>query len=158
MNYPMRLPSLKIFLVGFLVCCHFIVSAQYQIPEKPKTLYPVYDEAGLLTETEKQTLNDKLIKFEDSTSTEIEVIIIPSTKGEDVNFLATQFGEKWGIGKKNIDNGKISLRRSQLKLADSGNCTMNIWLGKQYLGQTDKVESDNKNTQSINFIIESVKK
>ena len=113
MNYPMRLPSLKIFLVGFLVCCHFIVSAQYQIPEIPKTLYPVYDEAGLLTETEKQTLNDKLIKFEDSTSTEIEVIIIPSTKGEDVNFLATQFGQKWEIGKKNIDNGVVFLIASE---------------------------------------------
>ena len=109
----MRLPSLKIFLVGFLVCCHFLVSAQYQIPEKPKTLYPVYDEAGILTENEKQTLNDKLIKFEDSTSTEIEVIIIPSTKGEDVNFLATQFGEKWGIGKKNIDNGVVFLIASE---------------------------------------------
>ena len=109
MNYLMRLPSLKIFLVSFLVCCHFLVSAQYQIPEKPKTLYPIFDEAGLLTESEKQTLNDKLIKFEDSTSTEIEVIIIPSTKGEDVNFLAAQFGEKWGIGKKNIDNGVVFL-------------------------------------------------
>ena len=74
-----------------------------------------------------------------------------------INFLEKD-AEFIRVYKKNIDNGKISLRRSQLKLADSGNCTMNIWLGKQYLGQTDKVETDNKNTQSINFIIESVKK
>ena len=105
----MRLPSLKIFFVSFLLCCSFLVTAQYKIPEKPTVLYPVYDEAGLLSETEKQTLNEKLIKFEDSTSTEIEVIIIPSTKGEDVNFLATQFGEKWGIGKKKVDNGVVFL-------------------------------------------------
>ena len=93
----------------FLLCCSFLVTAQYKIPEKPTVLYPVYDEAGLLSETEKQTLNEKLIKFEDSTSTEIEVIIIPSTKGEDVNFLATKFGEKWGIGKKKVDNGVVFL-------------------------------------------------
>lgn len=33
--------------------------------------------------------------------------------------------------------GKISLRRSQFELAKK-NAAMAIWLGKQYLGQTDK--------------------
>jgi hypothetical protein len=36
--------------------------------------------------------------------------------------------------------GKISLRRTQFKLAEK-NQTMAIWLGKQYLGQTDKIEN-----------------
>ena len=62
------------------------------------------------------------------------------------------------IYKKLSSTGKMSLRRQQFKSAENGNVTMQIWLGKQWLGQTDKVESDNKNTQSINFIIESVKK
>ena len=35
--------------------------------------------------------------------------------------------------------GKISLRRSQWKLAEK-NANMAIWLGKQYLGQKDIVE------------------
>lgn len=35
--------------------------------------------------------------------------------------------------------GKISLRRSQFRMAEN-NPTMAIWLGKQYLGQTDKQE------------------
>lgn len=34
--------------------------------------------------------------------------------------------------------GKASLRRMQFKTAEAGNATMLIWLGKQYLGQTDK--------------------
>lgn len=34
--------------------------------------------------------------------------------------------------------GRISLRRSQWQLAQKGNATMLIWLGKQYLGQRDK--------------------
>ena len=33
--------------------------------------------------------------------------------------------------------GKISLRRSQFRLAEK-NASMAIWLGKQYLDQTDK--------------------
>ncbi|MPS66329.1 MAG: methanol dehydrogenase [Chryseobacterium sp.] len=105
----MRLHSLKIVFSFLLLCFYGLVSAQYTIPKKPPILYPVYDEANLLSQQEKDKLNDKLIKFADSTSTEIEVIIIPSTKGEDVNFLATMFGEKWGIGKKDIDNGIVFL-------------------------------------------------
>ena len=101
------------FLRGFIWVLLFSVgsglSAQYTIPEKPKVLYPVYDETGLLSSEEKELLNQKLIKFEDSTSTEIEVVIIPSTKGEDINFLATRFGQTWGIGKKGVDNGVVFL-------------------------------------------------
>jgi len=37
-------------------------------------------------------------------------------------------------------NGKISLRRLQFKLAEKS-YAMAIWLGKQYLGQTDKIEA-----------------
>ena len=42
--------------------------------------------------------------------------------------------------KKGREKGKISLRRAQYKRAMDGNTTMQIWLGKQYLGQTDKLE------------------
>jgi len=41
---------------------------------------------------------------------------------------------------------KTSLRRMQWKSAESGNVTMQIWLGKQLLGQKDRndVTSDDK--------------
>lgn len=42
--------------------------------------------------------------------------------------------------KRGFDNGKASLRRKQYEVAMGGNCTMLVWLGKQYLGQTEKVE------------------
>ena len=33
--------------------------------------------------------------------------------------------------------GRISVRRMQMKLLESGNATMGVWLGKQMLGQTE---------------------
>ena len=39
--------------------------------------------------------------------------------------------------------GKISLRRAQWHLAEK-NVTMAIWLGKQYLGQKDRIEYEDK--------------
>ena len=38
--------------------------------------------------------------------------------------------------------GKVSIRRKQYEVAQKGNVTMLIWLGKQYLGQKDKQETD----------------
>ena len=38
---------------------------------------------------------------------------------------------------KGRENGRSSLRRIQWKSALGGNTTMQIWLGKQYLGQRD---------------------
>ena len=61
------------------------------------------------------------------------------------------------VYKRNLDTGKISLRRSQMKLADNGNATMNIWLGKQYLGQTDKIESKNENTDTNDKVFNKLK-
>lgn len=45
--------------------------------------------------------------------------------------FAEYFAQKRGVG-------KISLRRAQWQLAQKGNATMLIWLGKQYLSQRDK--------------------
>lgn len=108
MNYPMRLRSLKkIFTFLFLGLSIFAFSQL--VPNKPAKIFPVTDEVGLLTAAEKEQLNQKLIKFHDSTSTEIAVIIIPTAKGEDINYLATMYGEKWGIGEKEQDNGIVFL-------------------------------------------------
>ncbi|MGA9213354.1 TPM domain-containing protein [Kaistella sp.] len=104
----MRLHSRNYFLAFLLLGLNIFVFAQ-KVPEKPAILYPVYDQVGLLTPSQKDELNQKLIKFSDSTSTEIEVIILPTTGGEDVNYLATMYGEKWGIGQKGIDNGIVFL-------------------------------------------------
>ena len=51
------------------------------------------------------------------------------------------------IFKTKSSGGKMSLRRRQFKSAEEGNVTMQIWLGKQYLGQTDKVEEKITNTE-----------
>lgn len=44
-----------------------------------------------------------------------------------------------GIYKRGQENGKMSLRRIQFKLAEK-NATMALWLGKQYLNQKDNME------------------
>ena len=43
----------------------------------------------------------------------------------------------WDLG---VGNGRASLRRMQFMAAQKGSVPMQIWLGKQYLGQKDKSE------------------
>lgn len=44
--------------------------------------------------------------------------------------------------RKHTEGGKASLRRLQWAAAEKGSITMLIWLGKQMLGQNDKVEQN----------------
>ena len=51
------------------------------------------------------------------------------------------------------EQGKSSLRKLQWKTALSGNATMMIWLGKQYLGQTDKLDSNINGDLTLDVIL-----
>ena len=83
--------------------------AQYEIPDIPEVQTSVYDYINLLSAVQKQNLENKLIRYSDSTSTQIVLVTISSTKGENINYLGAQWGEKWGIGQKNKDNGILIL-------------------------------------------------
>lgn len=56
------------------------------------------------------------------------------------------------VYKKKSSRGKASLRRMQFKSAESGNVTMQIFLGKNYLGQSDRAEIEAPDTQ-INITV-----
>lgn len=62
------------------------------------------------------------------------------------------YGEGFSeIYKKKSQAGKMSLRRAQFKMAQT-NTTMAIWLGKQYLGQTDKNETQYANNVKVKIV------
>ena len=60
------------------------------------------------------------------------------------------------VHKKLSSGGKISLRRKMFESAIGGNTTMMIWLSKQHLGMTDKVEqkTEVKTQQEIVYTAE----
>ena len=102
-------------LVQLLVCFLFtqISFAQFTIPTKPDFQTSVYDYATILSATEKSQLEEKLVRYSDSTSTQIVVITIESLKGEDVSQLATKWAQTWGLGQAKEDNGVIILVAKQ---------------------------------------------
>ncbi|QLG47271.1 TPM domain-containing protein [Costertonia aggregata] len=90
------------------------------MPSKPNKSQQtsVYDYVNLLSVPQKNTLQQKLVRYADSTSTQIVVAIINSTKGENINFLGAQWGQKWGIGQAKEDNGiLVLLAKSDRRIA-----------------------------------------
>lgn len=107
-------------MLWLFVCSFNISHAQYDIPEKPSFIPPVIDSTKTLSKQEFKFLYDKLKNYNDTTSTEVALIIIPTTKGENINFLGAQWGEKWKIGQKGKDNGiLILLAKDDRKIAIS---------------------------------------
>lgn len=95
---------LLISIVGF--------SQGFKIPEKPSDLKDqkaVYDFIKLLSKRDSIQLENKLVCYADTTSTQIVVAIISSTEGENIAYLAANWGEKWGIGQAEKDNGVLIL-------------------------------------------------
>jgi uncharacterized protein len=106
---------LKLFLCFLVTQIGF---AQYTIPEKPAFQTSVYDYAKVLSETEKAQLEEKLVRYADSTTTQIVIVTIESLKGEDVSQLATNWAQTWGIGQAKEDNGVIILlAKAEKKIA-----------------------------------------
>jgi uncharacterized protein len=114
--------SKGLFQFIFLLIAFFTTNcifAQFEIPKIPEKQTSVYDYANILSAQEKAQLEEKLIRYSDSTTTQIVVITIESLKGEDVSQLATKWGQTWGIGgTKQDDNGVIILlAKNEKKIA-----------------------------------------
>ena len=69
----------------------------------------VNDYAGLLSPAVKAKLEAQLTQLEKDTTAEVAVITIKSLEGDSIEDYASRLFEKWGIGKKGVDNGVLFL-------------------------------------------------
>jgi len=87
------------------------------IPDRPVPPRLVNDFAGLLKPEEVNNLERKLVSFNDSTSTQVAIVIVRSLGEYEKADFAQQLAEKWGIGQKGLNNGILILVKP--KTADS---------------------------------------
>ncbi|MCB0517848.1 MAG: TPM domain-containing protein [Lewinellaceae bacterium] len=76
-----------------------------EIPPKPNPPRLVNDFAGILTSGEKAALEQKLVAYDDSTSTQIAIVIEQSLDGDDIFDYSYRLAEAWGIGREGKNNG-----------------------------------------------------
>jgi len=96
----------KLIIICILLLGTVWAMAQ-DIPSKPSTL--VNDYTNTLSAGDKQQLEAKVDAFNDSTSTQIAVVLIKSLGDYDIDEYGTALGRKWGIGQKDKNNGILIL-------------------------------------------------
>jgi len=106
---------LKYIFITVIILAGGSTRAQ-QFPEQmvPKRL--VNDYTGLLTEQQQIALENKLLAFNNETSTQIAVVTYDDLQGYDINDYAQRLGEEWGIGQAEHDNGLIILVSPESRL------------------------------------------
>lgn len=79
--------------------------AQKAVPKQMNPPRLVSDFAGLLERNEVNGLERKLVKYNDSTSTQIAIVIENSLEGDEIISYCQRLAEGWGIGQAGKDNG-----------------------------------------------------
>ncbi|MBI4312507.1 MAG: TPM domain-containing protein [Chloroflexi bacterium] len=97
---PFAAISLAIALLG-----SGIASAQ----ELPRPVGFVNDFAGLIPDDTEAELEALLQQFEQETQAEIAVVTIVNLGGDTIEGYAVRLFQRWGIGKKGVDNGVLLL-------------------------------------------------
>ena len=80
-----------------------------QLPSPPYPPRLVNDYTGTLSASQISTLEQKLVAYNDSTSTQILVLLVNDLQGYSIEQYATEIGHSWGVGQKNKNNGVVIL-------------------------------------------------
>jgi uncharacterized protein len=94
------------YFVSFLLFCYSVGFAQPQIP---KLKMWATDLTNTLSQTELSDLNVRLKSYQDTSSSQIVVLIIPSLEGYPIEMLAEETATKNKIGTEKNDNGILLL-------------------------------------------------
>jgi uncharacterized protein len=107
MKPPKRHRITLFLIIGWLVC--FSWAPDLLALEVPPLKGRVNDTAGMLSAATRQQLEDVLGRLEQSDSTQIVVLTVPSLNGEVLEEFSIKVADQWKIGQKGLDNGAILL-------------------------------------------------
>ena len=94
------------------------VAQSGKVPARSNKL--VNDYSHILSITEVHQLEQRLVAFNDSTSNQIVVIILPTLGTYDENDMAQRIGQTWGVGQQEFNNGVVILIKSKTREEDWG--------------------------------------
>ncbi|MEO5946780.1 MAG: TPM domain-containing protein, partial [Chitinophagaceae bacterium] len=98
-----------LFILTLLISVCSFAQIEKVVPKKPNPPKLINDYTNTLTDVQKQALEDKLVAYDDSTSNQIAIVIIPTTGNYSVEEVALEILRTWGVGNKDINNGIVLL-------------------------------------------------
>ncbi|QIM63314.1 methanol dehydrogenase [Pasteurellaceae bacterium Orientalotternb1] len=95
--------------IAVLMAMLFSIVSWANYPDVPKPFHYVSDYTQTLSQNEWQTLENALVDYSRKTSSQIAVVIVPTTNGEAVSSYSHNLFNKWGIGRSKENNGVLLL-------------------------------------------------
>ncbi|MGI4736511.1 MAG: TPM domain-containing protein [Janthinobacterium lividum] len=86
-----------------------LVTRAQDVPPPPSPARLVNDLAHVMQPQEVAALEQKLVTYNDSTTSQIAVVTVPSLGGSEIADYAQKLYESWGIGGKKNNNGILLL-------------------------------------------------
>ena len=120
--------KLTILFGLLLVLLTFGTTLKAQLPSPPNPPSLVNDYTGTLTAHQVNILEHKLVAYNDSTSTQILVLLVDDLQGYSVEQYATEIGHSWGVGQKGKNNGAVILVKPK-KGSERGQVNINTGYG-----------------------------
>lgn len=99
---------LSITLLLFITGVAFAQNAK-DFPPRPEPPKLVNDLAGMMTPGQQEELEQLLVNFDNTTSTQITIVTIKALGDYEPSQYATQLGQNWGVGRKGKNNGVVIL-------------------------------------------------
>ena len=96
-----------LFLGLLFVLLTFGTTLKAQLPSPPYPPRLVNDYTGTLSSSQINALERKLVAYNDSTSTQILVLLVDDLQGYDIHEYSTKIGHSWGVGQKGKNNGVV---------------------------------------------------
>lgn len=101
---------MKHYIITLFIFILAICNIQAQdIPDPMSPPRLVNDFATIFNNSQSNDLEQRLLAYNDSTSTQIYVVTVSDLGGYDPASYTFKLGEKWGIGQKDKNNGVIIL-------------------------------------------------
>lgn len=98
-----------LFISLFIAVCATAQTSSV-VPNKPPLSEGlILDQTNTLTPEQKSALQQKLLDYDKSTSSQIAIVLIPSLKGNSLEDVALDILRGWGVGQKDKDNGIVIL-------------------------------------------------
>jgi len=121
MSCPMKLSMVKRFVHSLMWSAFLLLyinglwaqRGNELFPPKPEPAVFVHDYSGWLSAGQRMQLEQKLRNYLDSTSTQVVIMIRPDIGDYDKAGYAFELGNRWGIGRKDKDNGVLMLVKTE---------------------------------------------
>jgi len=102
------------FLITIILCILFsFFTHSAHALDVPKVQGYVNDYADMISPSVKAELENELKTFEQTDSTQIVILTIPSLEGEEIEDFGIKVGDTWKIGQAGKDNGIIFIVAKQ---------------------------------------------